>query len=88
MEEEWYEYALDLHFCCINEAQANGSQVRLLRRNCVRLHLLQQNPEEALGLCNQILSADSDDVLAIQLQAEARRMLIAPSAATSSNTPQ
>ena len=89
MEDEWYEYALDLHRCCIIEAQADRSQVGLLRRNCVRLHLLQQDPDKALNLCNQILSVDSEDVFAIQLQAEAQRMLdCAPSAAPSSTTPQ
>ena len=88
MEDEWYEYALDLHRCCIIEAQADRSQVGLLRRNCVRLHLLQQDPDKALNLCNQILSADSEDVIAIQLQAQARSMLAAPLAAPSSTTPR
>ena len=88
MEAEKYEAALGLHSCCISEPGADQSQIALLQRNCVRLHLLQQNPEEALDLCKQILSGDSEDVYAIQLQAEARKMLAAPSAAPSSTTPQ
>ena len=85
MEEEFYGYALDLHYCCIsiNEAKADRCQIALLQRNCVRLLLLKNDPEEALKLCNQILSADSEDVLAIQLEAETRRMLNAPSAISS-----
>ena len=85
MEEEFYGYALDLHHCCIsiNEAKADRCQIALLQRNCVRLLLLKNDPEEALKLCNQILSADSEDVLAIQLEAETRKMLNAPSAVSS-----
>jgi len=83
MEEKLYEDALAFHACCLSEPRADQNQVALLRRNCARLHLLQQNPQEALSLCNQILSADSEDVLAIQLEAETRRMLNAPSAVSS-----
>merc|ERR1719209_107636 len=83
MEEKLYEDALAFHACCLSEPRADQHQVALLRRNCARLHLLQQNPQEALSLCNQILSADSEDVLAIQLEAETRRMLNAPSAISS-----
>ena len=82
MEEEFYGYALDLHHCCIsiNEAKADRCQIALLQRNCVRLLLLKNDPEEALKLCNQILTMDSEDVHTIQLQAEARRKLTAHSA--------
>ena len=83
MEEKLYEDALAFHACCLSEPRADQNQVALLRRNCARLHLLQQNPQEALSLCNQILSADSEDVLALQLEAETRRMLNAPSAVSS-----
>ena len=83
MEEKLYYDALAYHACCLSEPRADQNQVALLQRNCARLHLLQQNPQEALSLCNQILSADSEDVLAIQLEAETRRMLNAPSAVSS-----
>ena len=80
MAAQRFEAALNLHLCCIktSDSIADSNQLSLLRRNCVRLYLLQQDPEEALFLCNQILSADNTDMSAIKLQEEAQKMLTAP----------
>ena len=70
--------ALDLFSSCLAScvSQADRAEAALLRRNCARLHLLLQQPDDALRLCNQDWTVDPEDVRTEKLRQAARMMII------------
>ena len=70
--------ALELFSSCLAfcASQVDRTETALLRRNCTRLHLLLQQPDDALRLCHQDWTVDPEDVRTERLHQAARMMII------------
>ena len=73
--QRWENYLALLHCCLTACASRSPSELVPLQRNCARLHLFLQQPDEALSLL-RAQAVDRDDPLTKQLWEEAKTMIL------------